>query len=437
MRFFLARKLPAGYAAIPLPYKLSMLAGALFVAVVFIYYTNDVVSQLKENTRNDVELYVSLYQVALNEQTSSLATNLIFERVISAVDFPIIFADSELTPQYWKELDDVEDGMASAADSETLAKVNRTLQSLSSEGRSVPIISNGKLFYLMFYGDPKLVRQLQMMPFVEVGVIGVFILVGFVGFRNIKRSEQRNIWVGMAKETAHQLGTPLTGLLGWLQLLRSRVPDELPHESGGNSLSSVEILDRMASDINRLERIAQRFSLIGSTPSLAVIDLEEVVSDCVDYFRQRLPFSGNGIRIEYSRSQPKYASLNRELLSWALENTIKNALEACDAKTGLIRVTTGTSRDGAKACLEIADNGRGMSPSEVRRVFHPGYTSKKRGWGLGLTLARRIVSDYHRGEIFIKSSTPGVGTTFQLTLPLQPRTSGSRFDSSEDATDHA
>jgi len=417
MRLYFHRKLPAGYAAVPLFYKLFLLFGVIFIAVVFIYFTQDVVNQLKEKTRKDVKLYVGLYQVALSDQTSGIATNLIFEEVISSVNFPIIFADSSLEPQYWKELYDIEDGMASDADSATMADVRKVLAKLAAQGRSVDIISNDHLFYKMFYGDPKLVAQLQLMPFVEIGLIAIFIGVGFIGFRNIKRSEQRNIWVGMAKETAHQLGTPLSGLMGWLQLLRGK--DDLMSDKPSNgSLPASDILDRMEVDITRLERIATRFSLIGSTPSLQSVDIEEILSNTAEYFGQRLPHSGGGVQIRFERGESKIVSVNKELISWVFENIIKNALEACDSRDGIIEIHSGLSRDGNKVCVTIADNGRGMSHAVVKRVFQPGYTTKKRGWGLGLTLARRIVSNYHKGEIFVKESAPGSGTTFQIELPL-------------------
>jgi len=346
MRFYLARKLPAGYAAVPLAYKLFMLFGAIFIAIVFIYYTQDVVNQLKQKTRDDVRLYVMLYQVALSDQASSIATNLIFEEVISSVNFPIIFADSAFEPQYWKELHGIEDGMATDADSETLEKVRATLADLAGQGRSVDIISNDQLFYHMYYGDPKLVSQLQLMPFVEVGVIAIFIMVGFVGFRNIKRAEQRNIWVGMAKETAHQLGTPLSGLMGWLQLLRSRISNGSETPGNSDTLCPEDILSRMENDVHRLERIANRFSLIGSTPTLATVDAEDILVNVVDYFRRRLPYNGEGIRIEFERSNPKPVSVNSELIGWVFENVIKNALEACDSKRGVVQIRSGFSKSG-------------------------------------------------------------------------------------------
>jgi signal transduction histidine kinase len=256
------------------------------------------------------------------------------------------------------------------------------------------------------------------MPFVEVGVIAIFILVGFIGFRNIKRAEQRNIWVGMAKETAHQLGTPLSGLMGWLQLLRSRVYEQPEARENEGTISSEEILSRMESDVNRLERIANRFSLIGSRPTLATVDAEDILISVVDYFSRRLPHNGEGVRIEFERSNPKPVSVNSELIGWVFENVIKNALEACDSKRGLVRIKSGFSKDGGRVSIEITDNGKGMSPKQIKKVFQPGYTTKKRGWGLGLALANRIVSEYHRGEIFVTNSAPGRGTTFRIDLPI-------------------
>jgi len=414
MKFNLARKLPPGYAAVPLGFKLVMLFGALLIAVVFIYYTQDVVSQLKDKTRRDVRLYVKLYQVALSDQTSGVATSLIFEEVISSVSFPIIFADSSMSPQYWKELDGIADGMATDVSPDVVARVKERMNAFAEQGNSVEIVSNNRLFYHMLFGDPKLVKQLQLMPFVEVGVIAVFTLVGFVGFRNIKRSEQRNIWVGMAKETAHQLGTPLSSLLGWLQLLGIKLPDE--NVSNGE-LTGKEILSRMETDVHRLERIANRFSLIGSKPTLETIDANDILSDLVEYFCKRLPHQGKGLCVNFERNEPKPVEANRELLSWVIENIVKNAMEACDSKTGVITISSSISKDSKTIYIEIKDNGKGMTSSEMNKVFNPGFTTKKRGWGLGLTLSRRIIMEHHGGKIFVKESEPGKGTTFRIELP--------------------
>jgi signal transduction histidine kinase len=174
----------------------------------------------------------------------------------------------------------------------------------------------------------------------------------------------------------------------------------------------------MESDVHRLERVANRFSLIGSKPALTTIDVDDILSDAVEYFRARLPFSGDGVSIEFERANPKPVSVNRELIGWVVENIVKNALEACDPKKGLIRVKSSFVKDGGKVRIDISDNGRGIPPKEVKRVFQPGYTTKKRGWGLGLALAKRIVVEYHKGQIYISDSSPGRGTTFRIDLPI-------------------
>jgi hypothetical protein len=215
----------------------------------------------------------------------------------------------------------------------------------------------------------------------------------------------------MAKETAHQLGTPISSLMGWLEHLR--LQKENPSELGSLNISS-----EMEKDIQRLEKIAARFSQIGSPPELTTVNLNQVINEAVGYFQQRLPYAGSGVKIKENFSGDNQVPGNAELLSWVLENLLKNSLESVDPKDGIIEVSLLTNPRKKCALISVIDNGRGILPKDQKKIFSPGFTTKKRGWGLGLSLAKRIVEQYHQGKIHLAESVPGVRTEFRILLPL-------------------
>jgi signal transduction histidine kinase len=256
------------------------------------------------------------------------------------------------------------------------------------------------------------------MPFVTLGGAALLVSIGLAGLAVIRQAERRHIWVGMAKETAHQLGTPLSSLMGWAELLRGRLDDAAPGDEvrvPAEELKST--LDEMERDIDRLAKVAQRFSHVGSETQLNLQDVTPVVRDVVQYMRKRAPQTSGEVRIEERYQPTPELRLNAERMAWALENLISNALSALDKRPGLIEVSV-TPRPEQKAVeVTVTDNGRGMTPREQRHAFDPGYTTKRRGWGLGLALARRVVQDHHGGRIFVRQSAPGAGTTMVISLP--------------------
>jgi hypothetical protein len=241
-------------------------------------------------------------------------------------------------------------------------------------------------------------------------------IVGIIGFQNIRRSEERHIWVGMAKEAAHQLGTPISSLMGWLEVIESE--DCRESESGRATLQST--VENMKVDVERLQRVANRFGMIGSIPDLKPSSLNERVTEVVDYYRRRLPFQGEGIKINVEAGEVPSLPLNLELFTWGMENLIKNALQAVDSKTGRIDLRLSVSADKRNAIIEVQDNGKGITAAAARKIFRPGFTTKKRGWGLGLTLTKRIVEDYHGGRIWLERSRPGE-TVFRAEFPLEKK----------------
>ena len=268
------------------------------------------------------------------------------------------------------------------------------------------------------YGDTSLVGRISLAPFVQIGVLFLFLLVGYIGYRNIKRSQQRSLWVGMAKETAHQLGTPLSSLSGWLELLRGEVATA-PRPARDERWERVEqMIGEIQQDMRRLDQIASRFSQIGSVPELEEKDVAVVLEETIEYFRRRVPqFGRQEIELECLGELP-LVPINAELMSWAFENLCKNAIDAMDGQTGRLRIRMELLPEGRAVQVAFQDDGRGIEPEHVKRVFEPGFSTKKRGWGLGLVFVKRIVEEYHKGKISLVQSAPGEGATFEVILPL-------------------
>lgn len=256
---------------------------------------------------------------------------------------------------------------------------------------------------LVYYEESFLLTQLRYYPYIQFFIIGVFLLIAYLMFSTARKAEQNQVWVGMAKETAHQLGTPLSSLMAWLEMLKMQAADE-------------NTLNEISKDIKRLETITERFSKIGSVPDLKESNLFEVLENTVDYLRRRVS-NKTDLRIEGDYSVT--AKLNIPLFEWVIENITKNAV---DAMSGSGVVTYTISNQGSKVYLDINDTGKGMTKATFKRIFKPGFTSKKRGWGLGLTLVKRIVENYHSGQIFVLKSELNKGTVFRIVL----HTSGSR-----------
>ena len=272
--------------------------------------------------------------------------------------------------------------------------------------------------HYIHYGDTSLVGRISLAPFVQTGVLLLFLLVGYIGYRNIRRSQQRSLWVGMAKETAHQLGTPLSSLSGWLELLRGEVAT-VPRPDRDERWERVDqMVGEIQQDMRRLDQIASRFSQIGSVPELAKKDVAAVLEETIEYFRRRVPqFGRQEIELECPSDLP-LVPINAELMSWAFENLCKNAIDAMDGQTGRLRIHIELLPEGRAVQVAFQDDGRGIEPEHIERVFEPGFSTKKRGWGLGLVFVKRIVEEYHKGQISLVQSAPGKGTTFEVVLPL-------------------
>jgi signal transduction histidine kinase len=253
----------------------------------------------------------------------------------------------------------------------------------------------------IYYDDSTTLKQLRIFPYVQLAIFAAFLLIAYFAFSNARRAEQNLVWVGMAKETAHQLGTPISSLSGWVEVLR-----ELEGMEGNQ-----KILDEFDSDIQRLTLVADRFSKIGSVPQLQKESALTTVERNVDYMRKR---ASRKVVMTVNGNKDEFISINNQLFDWVLENLLKNALDAMDGE-GAIDATL--SSDNHHVFIDVTDTGKGIPKNKFETIFEPGYSTKRRGWGLGLSLTKRIVEEYHKGKIFVKHSEIGKGTTFRISLP--------------------
>lgn len=403
----------SGFVAIPGLFKSFILFGTVAIAALFVIYTQFLIDQLQDNVKRDVRMWAKLWELAGAEDASPRLNAVIFEEIIQKAYFPIIVTNADHEPVSWARLHDVGDNDRSP---EALARIEEHRQRMESMNGATPVTWHGQVIQYILFDYPPLVQQLQIMPIVEIGVVAVFLLVGFFGFRNLQRSEQNNIWVGMAKETAHQLGTPISSLLGWLEVMQQDVNAGKLACSPAASADIRTVIERMRNDTRRLDQVACRFGQIGSVPETTRHDLNALLTDTVEYFRLRLPRSGSKITIEHQQQQGIMAEVNPELFGWVIENLIKNSLQALNSKGGRIVIRSGKDEDSSKVWVTITDNGSGVVPKLQKKVFQTGYSTKKRGWGLGLSLARRIIEEYHRGKIELTESVADERTTFTITL---------------------
>lgn len=439
--------------------KLGLIIFAVLIAVASLVYTNQLVERLREREQFVVELWAS----AQEEIASASRYDNPYLPVFREIEERLIGADGELTSDERAEFREAlawarsmpppgEVGLASqivlqgrfgipaiitdstlsefmfwhnVAIPDTLAEmspdrrqaVTARLKARAQEMAEVyePISielgpGENKLKQFIFYDESRLVRELRVFPYIQLLFVSLFILVGYLGFSYVRRSEQSSLWVGMAKEAAHQLGTPISSLMGWVELMKL---DQMSKEQQEEAVEEVE------KDVARLKRVASRFSDIGSLPKLEVRQLAPVIQSTADYIRRRMPQQSRKVSLNVDVPDGLYAPLNAELFEWVIENLLKNALDAIETDRGSIEVTASLA-DG-RIQIDVHDTGKGIDRRNWKNVFRPGYSTKKRGWGLGLSLAKRIVEDYHGGSLTLANSRPGHGTTFRIQLPVAKR----------------
>lgn len=394
-------------------------------------FTTHMVNRLSEEITTTSDVLARLCAQASFPATRDPQLQRILSEVIAQIDFPIVITDNDSLPRAWRHvgldpalvpdasLDSLAQGLPVApAIQERIERLRTRVLSLDRRNRPIVMTQpiTGRQLGQLHYGDPPVLERLRWMPYLSVSGLALMVAFGSWGLTGIRRAERRSIWAGMALETAHQLGTPLSSLMGWIELLRAR-PEGPDHEVRIPRAELDETLHEMERDVERLTKVAQRFSHVGSMPRLEVQDVSAVVRQAVQYMRRRLPGRQDQLVIEERYAEVAPLPCNRELLEWVIENLLSNAVSALDKRPGLIEVSVEAREEGRGIEIVVRDNGRGMSLAEQRRAFSPGYTTKRRGWGLGLALARRVVQDYHRGRLSIRRSIPGEGTTVVISLP--------------------
>lgn len=413
--------------------KLALVALACLIVAGTLLYTQQLAQELKASERKTVQLFADIFsrtasapQVQKSDDGLSspdMMSDLALE-LGNTIDFPVFVANMDkeieretdpktgtvisIFPPMMKNIE----YDSTASPDEQYRELTQRLSSMASTYDPLPIYSITETDTLVsnwiFYDDSDTIKQIQVLPYVGLIISAMFLLVAYISFSHIKRHEQSNIWVGMAKETAHQLGTPLSSLLGWIELLRY-----MPEDTD----QVLEAADEMQRDVERLNKIALRFSKIGSAAELKSVELNSVLRNVVTYFERRLPHLGKKVTLTLRESEPVSVAVNVDLVEWVFENLVRNAADAIDHPNGEIRMEIHPMREAA--IIDVIDNGRGIDPKIRKDIFRPGFSTKQRGWGLGLSLAKRIVENYHGGKIFVKSSSSS-GTTFRIRLPLAP-----------------
>lgn len=383
-------------------FKLILFVFGFALIFVLLLYTQHLVQTLRTEARQILEFYARFYVRAVSEADDD-ELNFIFEEIIKRTDFPIIQTDVDGNPTGWKGIDIPPNDFSE----EALERVRAIKNTMAKEIEPIPLKYENYHFGYLYYGDSRAIQQLIWLPYVEIIMVGLFIMIGFLGFNSIRRSEQQFIWVGMAKETAHQLGTPLSSLMGWIELLRAQLKDE----------KQQTILAEIQQDVERLNKVAQRFSQIGSRAELKPQRLDTIIAGVISYFERRLPQMGKRVQIHLESHLDAEVPVNPDLFEWVLENLIKNALDAIGNREGhiYIRILPPASAK-QRVIIDIQDTGKGISPQDRKNIFRPGFSTKTRGWGLGLSLARRIIESYHGGRLLLKETAVGQGTTMRIIL---------------------
>lgn len=386
--------------------RVAFLIASVIVVGFFVYFSNSLIKSLAAQERQRMQVWADATKEIVSatmsdDDVDSRNIDFLLSIIETNDNIPVLLTDAEgnIIQQRNFRLPNG-DAEWPLDDAENVAFLKKKLATLRGSDNVIDIEIDEGVTQHLYYEDSTLLRRLSYYPYVQLVVMAAFVLVVYLAVTSSKKAEQNKVWVGLSKETAHQLGTPISSLMAWVELMRDMDIDP-------------EMVGEMDKDVRRLETIASRFSKIGSQPRMEPTDINSVVAGSVNYMRTRI--SGN---IELSFSPCRGAldvNMSAPLFEWVMENLIKNAVDAMEGRGS---ITVATSRMKNMAVVRVADTGKGMTRKMRKDVFRPGFTTKKRGWGLGLALARRIIEQYHNGKIFVSDSEPGVGTTFQINLPL-------------------
>ncbi|MDD6978183.1 MAG: HAMP domain-containing sensor histidine kinase [Prevotellaceae bacterium] len=376
--------------------KIILVAAAMIIAVVSLVVSHILVDDMKVEEKNNMEVWAKALH-ALNKADENTDLTLVLSVIESNNTIPVIVLD------YKDNVMDYRNVRIHASNAEdSLAYVSEYGKRLKDNGKYIVINigdSNREAdTQKVCYDESVMLKRLASYPYIQLGVVLIFVVVAIFALLSSKRAEQNKVWVGLSKETAHQLGTPISSLMAWVEILKETYPDDL-------------LIPEMDKDVKRLQLIADRFSKIGSLPEPVPSSLNDVIDHVVDYMDRRT--SKNVTMIKEMTDDNIMVNINPQLFEWVIENLCKNAVDAMEGK-GEIHIRV--EKQHGKAVIEVSDNGKGIKKKDIKNVFTPGFTTKKRGWGLGLSLAKRIVEEYHHGRIYVKNSEVGVGTTFRIEV---------------------
>jgi K+-sensing histidine kinase KdpD len=373
--------------------KTGLLLVAILIGIFSLIYTHNLVLQLKLDEEKKMGIWAEA-QKRLAEADSEEDRNFYLDIVKGNTTIPVIVENADGTISFHRNLD------SSKVDKP--GYIDKRLKQMKGQYPPIETRFMDEVNYI-YYDDSYLLRQLQQYPIYQIVIVGLFLLVSYVAFSVSKRSEENKVWVGLAKETAHQLGTPISSLMAWIDLI------ELDSEQ-----ATPEAMEEMKKDIKRLNTITHRFSKIGSKPELTIVDLSEEIQRAVDYMKTR-----TSSKIQYTfveKHRNLLVKMNPSLFEWVIENLCTNAVDSI-GESGDIAIQVFQLKN--KAVIDVTDNGKGIAGNLFNAIFRPGFTTKKRGWGLGLSLAKRIINEYHGGQIFVKESLPHQRTTFRIMLKCE------------------
>ena len=373
--------------------KILLVVAAIVIAVVSLLVSHYLVRDLQLEERRKMETWAEALNT-LNQADENTDLSLVLNVMQGNNTIPVIVLDSAGKVMDYRN---IKINAKTAQDSD--AYVTSYGQRMYKSGDFIKIESPDSVDYqLVCYDESTLLKRLTQWPYVQLGIVMIFVVVAIFALLASKKAEQNKVWVGLSKETAHQLGTPISSLMAWVEILKDQYPED-------------SLIPEMSQDVKRLERIAERFSKIGSLPEPVDSSMNDVLEHVAAYMDRR-----TSKKVEIVRQVPDHdviVKMNASLFEWVVENLCKNAV---DAMEGSGRIVLTLMDESDRVVIEVADNGKGIRKKDLKNVFTPGFTTKKRGWGLGLSLARRIVEEYHTGKIFVKQSEVGVGTTFRIEM---------------------
>ncbi len=372
-------------------WKILLLLFAVIIGFGSLFYTRDLVDKLKIEERKKATMWAEATRRLVGASGGTEDFEFLFSIVEGNTTVPIILTDDEQKIISFRNL-----GRAAMGDT---AVVRKELEWMSYRNDPIVIdLGNGIENYI-FYRESSLLRQLTVFPFVQLAVILLFIAVAYIAFSSSREAEQNQVWVGLSRETAHQLGTPTSSLSAWVEILKSRYPE-------------TDIAEELSADVERLGRVAERFSLIGSRTKLQPVEMVGLIANSMGYLRKRIS-STVGMNIVNGLAEGATLPANAVLLGWVIENLVKNAT---DAMKGRGEIVISLSETGKEMFIDVEDNGKGIPKKDFKTIFKPGYSTRERGWGLGLSLSKRIIEEYHRGKISVRWSEPGKGTIMRVAL---------------------